>query len=159
LDLKRPDSPVILVRCSPFTEGLEAAARMHRQVAEWIRHGRILAAHDVSDGGLLVALAEMAIAGGFGLHIQRRDDLVQSARDWFTPWAGCYVLEAAGDAAAIVTPAGSQVYSLGRVVGEESIRITDGDRVAAEWSLDELTRAWRGPWADLGLEPRPGGSR
>lgn len=36
------------------------------QVREWIAAGKLTAVHDVSDGGLLVALTEMALAGGKG---------------------------------------------------------------------------------------------
>jgi phosphoribosylformylglycinamidine synthase II len=41
-----------------------------------VRDGHVSAAHDVSDGGLACALAEMAIAGGVGLAIDL-DDLVE----------------------------------------------------------------------------------
>lgn len=33
---------------------------------QWIEQGLATAVHDLSDGGLLVALAEMAMAGGIG---------------------------------------------------------------------------------------------
>src|SRR5206468_636742 len=36
-------------------------------VRAMIEEGRVAACHDVSDGGLLVALAEMAMAGGHGI--------------------------------------------------------------------------------------------
>lgn len=39
------------------------AARTHRLAARLIRTGRVAAAHDLSDGGLLVAVGEMALAG------------------------------------------------------------------------------------------------
>jgi phosphoribosylformylglycinamidine synthase len=38
-------------------------------VASLIREGRVSAVHDLSDGGLAVALAEMALAGGIGAMI------------------------------------------------------------------------------------------
>ncbi len=44
-----------------------AAERRHGDfVRELIRDGLVTAVHDVSDGGLLVALAEMAMASGIG---------------------------------------------------------------------------------------------
>ena len=49
-----------------------AAERLHGEtVREWISAGRVTAVHDISDGGLLVALAEMALAGGIGCHLDR----------------------------------------------------------------------------------------
>jgi len=44
-----------------------AAERAHGDfVRDAIRRGEVAACHDVSDGGLLVAVAEMALAGGVG---------------------------------------------------------------------------------------------
>jgi len=46
---------------------LQLEARVHRAVLAAIRQGIVAGAHDCSDGGLAVALAEMCIAGGVGL--------------------------------------------------------------------------------------------
>ena len=47
-----------------------AAERAHGDlVRDLILDGAVTACHDVSDGGLLVAVAEMALAGGFGADI------------------------------------------------------------------------------------------
>ena len=46
---------------------LPAEARVHRVTLAAMRQGIVTAAHDCSDGGLAVALAEMCIAGGTGL--------------------------------------------------------------------------------------------
>ncbi len=43
--------------------------------ATLIRAGRVTACHDVSDGGLLVSLAEMALAGGVGFDIAASADV------------------------------------------------------------------------------------
>ncbi len=44
-----------------------------------IQEQKVTAAHDISDGGLAVALAEMAIAGGFGAVIEAAADLPEHA--------------------------------------------------------------------------------
>ncbi|NMN03739.1 MULTISPECIES: phosphoribosylformylglycinamidine synthase subunit PurL [unclassified Novosphingobium] len=41
--------------------------RNGEQVREWIADGKVTAVHDVADGGLLVALTEMALAGKIGV--------------------------------------------------------------------------------------------
>jgi phosphoribosylformylglycinamidine synthase len=46
---------------------LQLEGRVHRAVLASIRQGVVTAAHDSSDGGLAVALAEMALAGNKGL--------------------------------------------------------------------------------------------
>ena len=50
-------------------------ARVARTVASLIADGQVRSAHDCSDGGLLVAAAEMAIAGGLGLDLTVDNDV------------------------------------------------------------------------------------
>jgi phosphoribosylformylglycinamidine synthase len=49
---------------------LQAERRNGEFVRAQIAAGRVAACHDVSDGGLLVALAEMAMAGGLGAELE-----------------------------------------------------------------------------------------
>ncbi len=56
-----------------------------------IRDGLVTAAHDVSDGGLLVALAEMAIASGIGAVLEDSSALPAHAF-WFGEDQGRYVV-------------------------------------------------------------------
>ncbi len=77
-DLKQPGAA--LVRIGAMRVGdyrLAEAARTHEAVARAIRSGLVAACHDASDGGWLTALAEMALAGGFGaeLHSAQPDAL------------------------------------------------------------------------------------
>ncbi|HEX5257182.1 MAG TPA: phosphoribosylformylglycinamidine synthase subunit PurL, partial [Sphingomicrobium sp.] len=51
------------------TVDLDAERKASRFVRNLIREGKVTAAHDVSDGGLLVAAAEMALAGNLGIAI------------------------------------------------------------------------------------------
>ncbi len=46
-----------------------AAPTRYRRLHEALRSGRVLACHDLSEGGLAIALAEMSIAGRLGLSI------------------------------------------------------------------------------------------
>src|SRR5690606_17663972 len=59
---------------------LDDAAAMHQTVARLIASGQILAAHDVSESGVLPALAEMAFAGLCGARVQ-----ADAALPWLTP--------------------------------------------------------------------------
>jgi phosphoribosylformylglycinamidine synthase subunit PurL len=60
-------------------------------VRELIRAGLVSAAHDVSDGGLAVALAEMALAGGFGAEVEAHPDYSLAAW-WFGEDQGRYLV-------------------------------------------------------------------
>jgi phosphoribosylformylglycinamidine synthase subunit PurL len=55
---------------APPPVDLAAERRNGEFVASLIRGGRVSAVHDLSDGGLAVALAEMAIAGGIGASVE-----------------------------------------------------------------------------------------
>jgi phosphoribosylformylglycinamidine synthase II len=71
-----------------------AAERRHGDfVRALIRDGLITAAHDVSDGGLLVALAEMAIASGIGAVLEAPSELSAYAL-WFGEDQARYVVTA-----------------------------------------------------------------
>ncbi len=65
--LGREDGP-------PPPVDLDAEKRAGAFVADLIQRGRVNACHDVSDGGLVVALAEMAIAGDVGAICELPDD-------------------------------------------------------------------------------------
>jgi len=54
---------------APPPVDLAAERRNGEFVAGLIAAGRLSAAHDVSDGGVALALAEMALAGGIGAHV------------------------------------------------------------------------------------------
>jgi phosphoribosylformylglycinamidine synthase len=53
----------------PFVD-LEIERRNGEFIRDLVREGMVTAVHDISDGGLLVALAEMALAGNIGCEVQ-----------------------------------------------------------------------------------------
>jgi phosphoribosylformylglycinamidine synthase len=54
---------------APPVANLDAAVRLHALVAEVVREREVAGVHDVSDGGLAVALCEMAFAGNTGFRV------------------------------------------------------------------------------------------
>jgi phosphoribosylformylglycinamidine synthase len=60
-------------------------------VLQLIADGLVSAVHDVSDGGLAVALAEMAMASGIGADVEWHDDYTK-AQWWFGEDQGRYVV-------------------------------------------------------------------
>ncbi|GAO56496.1 phosphoribosylformylglycinamidine synthase subunit PurL [Novosphingobium sp. MD-1] len=68
-----------------------ADERAHGElVREWISDGRVTAVHDVSDGGLLIALAEMAMGSGLGCTL----DIQLTAASAFGEDQGRYIVTA-----------------------------------------------------------------
>src|SRR5690606_15732537 len=60
-------------------------------VRELIDAGLVSAVHDVSDGGMAVALAEMALAGGLGAEVEAHPDFALAAW-WFGEDQGRYLV-------------------------------------------------------------------
>jgi phosphoribosylformylglycinamidine synthase II len=146
MDFKQPGAPVFLVAARD-TQNLTAPAAMHRAMAALIGQGKIAAAHDVSDGGLAVAAAEMCIASGLGLTIDAHHLMTT---DPFAETSGCYVIELAEidfagrlashfDGLAAVTRLGF-VQSTPRLLIESK----SSDSMRTELAVADLTAAWRG---------------
>lgn len=138
-DLKEAGDALLLVGGLPrvgFDVGL--AARVHAALHDLIRSGAVRACHDVSDGGWLGAVAEMAIGGLLGVELAADIEI-----DGFGALAASYVLET-GDPAAVnralsALHKGVEVVQLGAVIEAPAVRC--GERMAA---LAELDRVWRG---------------
>ncbi|MEL7488814.1 MAG: AIR synthase related protein, partial [Pseudomonadota bacterium] len=110
-------------------------------IRKLIEDGLITACHDVSDGGLLVAAAEMALAAGEGLELttpvkQRR------AAFWFGEDQGRYLIAVAPGAADTLllkaAMAGVQASKIGRF-GGQFLRLDENDSLGLI-DLQELHR-------------------
>ncbi len=107
-------------------------------VRRLILAGRVAACHDLSDGGLLVAAAEMALAGGTGAQLLAAPDGMPPHGWWFGEDQGRYLI-GTRDAAAILgtaEQAGVPVCRLGSTGGSD---LTVSGAVAI--SLAELREA------------------
>jgi len=104
-----------------------------------IRTGRVSAAHDISDGGLLVTIAEMALAGGRGITFETAPEAPAHAV-WFGEDQGRYVVAAAPDEATRILRDASKARVPARVVGKatgETLKLPG----EAPLSLDVLRAA------------------
>src|SRR5712672_4612277 len=90
-----------------------------------IHAGTATAAHDVSDGGLLVALAEMGIAGGIGVRLEAAPAEIVPHAYWFGEDQARYI---------VTVPAAEAGRVLAKMkgAGVPCVRIgtTGGDAVA-----------------------------
>jgi phosphoribosylformylglycinamidine synthase subunit PurL len=107
---------------APPPVDLQAERRIGDFVRRLIRDERVNAAHDVSDGGLLVAIAEMALAGGFGATLEAAPETIPAHAFWFGEEQGRYIVTAnAAKSEAILEEAkreGLPASMLGRVEGD-----------------------------------------
>ncbi|MDB5405116.1 MAG: purL [Rhodospirillales bacterium] len=104
-----------------------------------IQAGRIAACHDLSDGGLLVALAEMAVAGGIGAEVTpaRRDLAYLFGEDQARYLVTTRTPEAVLEAAAKV---GVPAYRLG-TTGGAALTVSPADAISVE-ELRRVNEAW-----------------
>jgi phosphoribosylformylglycinamidine synthase len=112
-----------------------------------VEQGCLTAVHDISDGGLLVAVAEMALAGDIGAMVQPGVLPGTLAEQFFSEAQGCYLVTIPGPlkaAEALLDATGVPWKWVGITdtdVGGRNIEIGDGsERVA----LADLRRAHEG---------------
>jgi phosphoribosylformylglycinamidine synthase len=119
---------------APPPVDLEAEIKAGRLVRALIREGRVSAVHDCSDGGLLVAVAEMALAGGehglsraatgLGVELYPYEGKLPAHAIWFGEDQGRYVVEVAPRRAEEVLERARLLDLSARIVGR-----TGGDAI------------------------------
>jgi phosphoribosylformylglycinamidine (FGAM) synthase-like enzyme len=107
---------------APPPVDLDAERRAGDLVRGLIRDGCLSAVHDVSDGGLLVAIAEMALAGGHGVELDAIPAPLPPHALWFGEDQGRYVVAASPDQADAIHKAAAvakvPLRLLGKVGGD-----------------------------------------
>jgi phosphoribosylformylglycinamidine synthase len=132
------------------TVDLAVAPRLFAGVHDAIRHGLVRSCHDLSEGGLAVALAEMAFAGGVGADVTKLPGGLAEDVVLFSESPTRFVLEVAPANVAPVEAlfAGLPFQRIGQTVKEPRLRVAG---FAGDWiiwaGLDQLKRAWQKPLA------------
>jgi len=112
---------------------LDAERRAGAYLRKAIAAGHVTAAHDISDGGLAVAVAEMALAGDTGVILDRKQPY-DTARSFFGEDQGVYLVTV-DDHALLkflegAKAAGIEAEPIGRTIGKRIIfELADGDFV------------------------------
>jgi phosphoribosylformylglycinamidine synthase len=137
----------------PPVADLRVAADVHAFVAGVVSDREVSGVHDVSDGGLAVALAEMAFGGEIGFKVDLTADGCTAAEACFAESASRVVLSVAPDSVAAVLGRAVAAGVPAAVVGEAR-----GDRLIADGAFDvslaDASRVWRNALPAL-LAPRP----
>jgi len=124
---------------SPPSIGLEYERKNGEFVRRLVAEGKVSAVHDVSDGGQLIALAEMCLAGDCGVTITWEAE----ADEWFAETQGSYLVALADgltwpDIEALASPLG---------IDTKSIAVAEGDCIDGrvfKISLADLRAAHEG---------------
>ncbi len=129
----------------------ERTAELYRQVTQAMDLGLIRSCHDLSEGGLGVAAAEMAFTGGLGLtlHLERvpaegkmRDDF-----KLFSESNGRLLVEVKHEEGPPFENLmeGFDFSQVGVVTAKERFRVVRGGRTLIDLPLGELMDAWKTP--------------
>ncbi len=138
---------------APPPVDLEDEIKAGRLIRSLIREGRALAVHDCSDGGLLVAIAEMALAGGknglsreasgLGVELFAYEGKLPPHAVWFGEDQGRYVVEVTPQKAEEVLERARLLELPARIIGR-----VGGDAIALKGEgslpLSELRAANEG---------------
>jgi phosphoribosylformylglycinamidine synthase len=116
------------------------AERLHGDfVRGQIASGNVAACHDISDGGLLVAVAEMAMAGGKGVVL---DDIPATNAFLFGEDQARYLIETAAPDALLAAAKNAGIYAqrIGGITGN-ALTLPDGNAISVH-ELKAANEAW-----------------
>ena len=116
---------------APPPVNLDEEKRNGDFLRQQILAGHVTAAHDISDGGLLCAVTEMALASGGGAEINLPDG--GNTHGWcFGEDQGRYVIATAdGDAfARAAASAGVPVHAIGASLAASQLKLSNGDIIS-----------------------------
>ncbi|MCL4693992.1 MAG: phosphoribosylformylglycinamidine synthase [Candidatus Hydrogenedentes bacterium] len=126
----------------------KAARKLYTALSSAISDGLVASCHDCSDGGLGVALAESAFAGGFGMQIDLKPmGLASNVVALFSESQSRFVVTVPKKHAPAFesTMSGLPHTRLGVVIPETLFRIKGLDGFEDEASLIDLKEAWQRP--------------
>lgn len=119
-----------------------SAPARYRRIHNAMQRGLVASAHDLSEGGLAVALAEMVIAGRLGIDADVTGG--DAVTEMFSESLGRIVLEVSGEnLPEILSLIGSEARVIGRVIPGRNLQITTGSGRHV-WTAAELASAWKG---------------
>jgi phosphoribosylformylglycinamidine synthase len=130
---------------------LASAPAVFHKLHDAIRRGLVRACHDLSEGGLAVAVAEMAFAGGVGADLTGLRDAgpgLPEAVLLFAESATRFVVEVtpANVAAFAACLAGVPLVRLGQTCKEPRLRVAGANGEWIVWApLAQLKEAWQKP--------------
>jgi phosphoribosylformylglycinamidine synthase II len=126
------------------------AKRIFKAVTKAIDAGFVKSCHDLSEGGLAVAAAEMAFAGGLGLELDLQKvpgkDLTRSDFVLFSESNSRFLIEVseADKDAFEALMRGKGCVQIGKVTKEPKLRIKGlGGKTVVDASLDKLQQSWK----------------
>jgi len=127
---------------------LEALSPVFRALHSAIKGGSVLACHDLSEGGLAAALAEMCFGGEVGAALQLADgDLPEEFL--FNETAGVFLLELADESLLPGLFGDLPHRVVGRTTPERTISVGREGKKLFSIEVESLREAWKGPLKEV----------
>ncbi len=135
------------------------AMALYRLLYQAIQQGIVVSCHDVSEGGLVVALAEMGIASGYGIemiggdfsHVSDESDMERQRRILFSESNKQFIVEVHPDndftfQELLGTVPGLAYDPIGDVIDQSEMTLATFGKTDSAYRLflSELENAWRG---------------
>jgi phosphoribosylformylglycinamidine synthase len=118
----------------------------YRRLHQAIQAGLVQSCHDLSEGGLAVALAEMCLAGRLGARVDLPLGDLAPEVFLFSESNGRLLLEVAEEDTLELERqfAGIALTFLGNVTSDGRLRVEHGDRLLIDLAVDLLVETWTG---------------
>ncbi len=124
--------------------------RLMKALARAIHSGAVASCHDCSDGGMAVALAEMAFAGGLGMEIRLGKNALRDEVILFSESNTRFIVETADEKKFKALMKNIPIRKLGHIQTDRSFKIYGmGGRPIVNTNIGELKRAWQAPLKNL----------
>jgi phosphoribosylformylglycinamidine synthase len=124
---------------------LKTLPKVLRGIHQAIKSGEVLACHDVSEGGIIGAVAEMTFGGNCGVQINLDGGIQRPDMFLFNETAGIFVVEVKDEETALRLFDDLPHIVLGRTSQNEEITVRVGGNNLFAVSIDELKQAWQEP--------------
>ncbi|WP_027719433.1 phosphoribosylformylglycinamidine synthase subunit PurL [Desulfovirgula thermocuniculi] len=111
-----------------------------------IKSGKVLACHDISEGGLAAALAEMCFGGNTGARIAVPGE-VRADYYLFNETPGCFLVELSPETDPEALFGDVPYRVIGQTTGNRRITVEQGGKRLFSLPLDRLKAAWQEPMA------------
>ena len=149
---QRPASAAASSHATPSGTGLNAAPTWsetdtwsdYQKYHELVKQGAVLSCHDISEGGLAIALAEMAFSGKAGLKVELENLAAKDctlAEIMFGETPGRLLLEVAPEHLEAARKAGCIV--IGETTGERWLHIAYRNGTLIDSSISDLKPLWQ----------------
>jgi phosphoribosylformylglycinamidine synthase len=130
---------------------IDMAIATYEKTHAAIESSLIRSCHDISEGGLAAAVAEMAFAGGFGAEVDIASIAIEGSNGdllrLFAESNSRFVVEVTPENQAAFESAmsGVAISLLGKVTDGDSVVISNGDAELISESLQKLKSVWQNP--------------